>query len=39
VAGAGSEVDDPVGDLSRLGLVLHDEHRVALVLQLQRKYF
>ena len=32
-AGARAEVDDVVGDLDHLGLVLHDEHRVALVAQ------
>ena len=33
--GAGAEVDDVVGDRDRLRLVLHDEHRVALVPQPQ----
>ena len=36
-AGAGAEVDDVVGDRDRLGLVLHDEHGVALVSQLQQQ--
>ena len=36
-AGAGAEVDDVVGDRDRLGLVLHDEHGVALVPQLQQQ--
>ena len=36
-SGAGSEVDDVVGDRDRLRLVLHDEHRVALVAQLQEQ--
>ena len=36
-AGAGAEVDDVVGDGDRLGLVLDDEHRVALVPQLQQQ--
>ena len=36
-AGAGAEVDDVVGDRDRLRLVLHDEHRVALVAQLQQQ--
>jgi len=31
--GAGAEVDDVVGDRDRQRLVLHDEHRVALVPQ------
>ena len=35
--GAGAEVDGVVGDRDRLGLVLHDEHRVALVPQLQQQ--
>src|SRR3972149_1957420 len=35
--GAGAEVDDVVGDRDRLRLVLHDEHRVALVPQLQQQ--
>ena len=35
--GAGAEVDDVVGNRNRLGLVLHDEHRVALVPQLQQQ--
>src|ERR687891_326818 len=36
-AGAGAEIDDVVGDRDRLRLVLHDEHRVALVAQLQQQ--
>ena len=36
-AGAGAEVDDVVGDRNRLRLVLHDQHRVALVPQLQQQ--
>jgi hypothetical protein len=32
-AGAGAEVDHVVGDGDGLGLVLHHEHRVALVAQ------
>ena len=36
-AGAGAEVDDVVGDRDRLRLVLDDEHRVALVAQLQQQ--
>ena len=36
-ARAGAEVDDMVGDRDRLGLVLHDEHRVALVPQPQQQ--
>ena len=36
-AGAGAEVDDVVGDGDRLRLVLHDEHGVALVAQLQQQ--
>ena len=36
-AGAGAEVDDVVGDRDRLGLVLDDQHRVALVAQLQQQ--
>ena len=36
-AGAGPEVDDVVGDRDRLGLVLHDEHGVALVAQLEQQ--
>ena len=36
-AGARPEVDDVVGDRDRLGLVLHDEHGVALVAQLQQQ--
>ena len=36
-ARAGAEVDDVVGDRDRLRLVLHDEHRVALVAQLQQQ--
>ena len=36
-AGAGAEVDDVVGDRDRLGLVLDDEHGVALVPQLQQQ--
>ena len=35
--GAGAEVDDAVGDRDRLRLVLHDEHRVALVPQSQQQ--
>ena len=36
-AGTGAEVDDVVGDRDRLRLVLHDEHRVALVPQAQQQ--
>ena len=36
-AGAGAEVDDVVGDRDGLRLVLHDEHRVALVPQPQQQ--
>ena len=36
-AGAGAEVDDVVGDRDRLRLVLDDQHRVALVAQLQQQ--
>ena len=36
-AGARAEVDDVVGDGDRLGLVLDDEHGVALVPQLQQQ--
>ncbi len=36
-AGAGAEVDDVVGDRDRLGLVLDDQHGVALVAQLQQQ--
>ena len=36
-AGARAEVDDMVGDRDRLRLVLHDEHRVALVAELQQQ--
>ena len=36
-AGAGAEVDDVVGDRDRLRLVLDDEHRAALVAQLQKQ--
>ena len=36
-AGAGTEVDDVVGDGDRLRLVLDDEHGVALVPQLQQQ--
>ena len=36
-AGARAEVDDVVGDRDRLRLVLHDEHGVALVAQLQQQ--
>ena len=36
-AGARPEVDDVVGDRDRLGLVLDDEHGVALVAQLQQQ--
>ena len=36
-AGARTEVDDVVGDRDGLGLVLDDEHRVALVAQLQQQ--
>ena len=36
-ARARAEVDDVVGDRDRLGLVLHDEHGVALVAQLQQQ--
>ena len=35
--GARAEVDDVVGDRDRLGLVLDDEHGVALVAQLQQQ--
>jgi hypothetical protein len=35
--GSGPEVDDVVGDADRLRLVLDDEHRVALVAQLQEQ--
>ncbi len=35
--GAGAKVDDVVGDGDRLGLVLHDEHGVAFVSQLQQQ--
>ena len=35
--GAGTEVDDVVGDRNRLRFVLHDEHRVAFVPQLQQE--
>jgi len=35
--GAGAEVDHVVGDHDRLRLVLHDEHGVALVPQLQQQ--
>ena len=35
--GTGAEVDDVVGDGDRLGLVLHDEHGVALVPQPQQQ--
>ena len=35
--GARAEVDDVVGDLDRLRLVLHDQHGVALVAQLQQQ--
>ena len=35
--GAGAEVDDVVSDRNRLRLVLHDEHRVAFVPQLQQE--
>src|ERR671922_853949 len=35
--GAGAEVDDVVGDRDRVRLVLHDEHRVALVAQPQEQ--
>lgn len=34
--GAGSEVDDVVGDADCLWFVLHHQHRVALVAQLQQ---
>jgi hypothetical protein len=37
-AGAGAQVDGVVGDCDGLGLVLHDEHRVALVPQLQEQF-
>ena len=33
----GTEVDDVIGDLDRLRLVLDDEHRVALVAQLEQE--
>ena len=36
-AGAGAEIDDVVRDRNRLRLVLHDEHRVAFVPQLQQE--
>ena len=36
-AGARAEIDDVIGDLDHLGLVLHDEHGVALVTQLQQQ--
>ena len=36
-AGAGPEVDDVVGDRDRLGLVLDDQHGVALVAQLEQQ--
>ena len=36
-AGSWAEVDDVVGDRDRLRLVLDDEHRVALVAQLQQQ--
>ena len=36
-AGAGAEIDDVVGDRDRLRLVLHDQHGVALVPQLQQQ--
>jgi len=36
-AGAGAEVDDMLGDRDRLRLVLHDQHGVALVAQLQQQ--
>ena len=35
-AGAGTEIDDVVGDRNRLRLVLDDQHGVALVAQLQQ---
>jgi hypothetical protein len=35
--GAGAQVDHVVGDRDRLRLVLHDEHGVALVAQLQQQ--
>ncbi len=35
--GARAEIDDVVGDRDRLRLVLHDEHGVALVAQLQQQ--
>ena len=35
--GAGAEIDDVVRDRDGLRLVLHDEHRVALVAQLQQQ--
>ncbi len=35
--GTGAEVDDVVGDRDRLRLVLHDQHRVALVPQPQQQ--
>src|SRR5580765_4541294 len=35
--GAGAEVDDVVGDRDRLRFVFHDEHRDALVPQLQQQ--
>src|SRR6266540_3757441 len=37
VAGAWAEVDDVVGDRDRLRLVLHEQHRVALVAQLPQQ--
>ncbi len=36
-AGAGTEIDDVVGDRDGLGLVFDDEHGVALVAQLQQQ--
>ena len=36
-AGAGAEVDDVIADRNRLGFALDDEHRVALVAQLQQQ--
>src|SRR5207248_1076241 len=35
--GAGAEVNDMVGDRDRLRLMLHDEHRIALVPQPQQQ--
>ena len=35
--GAGPEVDDVVGDRDRVRVVLHDQHGVALVAQLQQQ--